>query len=81
MVLEEQIAEHQLTALDRCDAEDCPSQAYIKAIGVSGELLFCSHHWRAIMRSPTGKQKMDDFAYKVVDETGKLVENRLVGEN
>lgn len=69
-----------LTALDRCDA-DCSAQAYVMVKGIEGELLFCSHHYDAIMNSRTGYEKMMSFMLEVVDERERLIENRLVGDN
>ena len=72
--------EWTLTALDRCDAF-CSAQAYVKATGVSGDLLFCSHHYNKIVNSPNGYENLEKFAYQIIDERERLVENRLVGEN
>ena len=69
--------EWQLLLSDRCD--QCNAQAFVKVIGVSGELFFCSHHYNKIMDSATGYESMTKFAYEVVDERERLVENRLVG--
>ncbi len=69
-----------LTASDRCDAE-CSAQAYVLAKGVSGELMFCGHHWEKIMNSSSGYDKMMAYAYEILDERERLIENRLVGEN
>ena len=33
-----------LTALDRCDR--CGAQAFLRAVLMTGELLFCAHHGR-----------------------------------
>ena len=76
----EKTEEHTLTANDRCDA-DCSAQAYVKAIGVTGELLFCSHHWNAIVDNAVGYDAMERFSYQIIDERDKLIENRLKGEN
>lgn len=72
--------EWTLTAIDRCDA-DCSAQAYVKVTGVTGELLFCSHHYDEIMNSTSGYEKMMKFAYDFVDERERLIENRLVGDH
>ncbi len=69
-----------LTASDRCDAE-CSAQAYVIAKGVAGELMFCGHHWEKIMNSSSGYDKMMAYAYEILDERERLIENRLVGEN
>lgn len=75
-----QTQEWTLTASDRCDA-DCSAQAYVKVTGVTGDLLFCSHHYDKIMNSATGYEKMMKFAYEFIDERDRLIENRLVGDN
>ena len=72
--------EWTLTAVDRCDA-DCSAQAFVKAIGVSGELLFCSHHYNKIADNAIGYANLEKFAYQIIDERDRLIENRLVGEN
>lgn len=72
--------EWTLTAIDRCDA-DCSAQAYVKVTGVTGELMFCSHHYDEIMNSTSGYEKMMKFAYDFVDERERLIENRLVGDH
>jgi hypothetical protein len=66
----------QLNASDRCDS--CSAQAYVWVTGVSGDLLFCAHHYNKIMDNAVGYDKMMKFAYQIVDEREKLTENRLV---
>jgi hypothetical protein len=66
----------QLNASDRCDS--CGAQAYVWVTGVSGDLLFCAHHYNGIVDNAVGYDKMMKFAYQIVDETEKLIENRLV---
>lgn len=67
-----------LNANDRCDSGSCGAQAYVKAIGVSGELLFCAHHYNLIVDNAVGYDKMMKFAYQIVDERDKLTaHNRL----
>ena len=65
-----------LQASDRCDGPSCSAQAYVKAIGVSGELLFCGHHYNKY-----SGEKLEAFAYEIVDERDRLIENRLQGED
>ena len=72
--------EWTLTANDRCDA-DCSAQAFVKVVGVSGELFFCSHHYNNISNNAMGYHNLEKFAYQIIDEREKLNENRLVGEN
>jgi hypothetical protein len=61
-----------LTANDRCDR--CSAQAYVKVTGVSGDLLFCGHHYNKIMDNPEGYEKMMKFAFQFLDERDRLVE-------
>ena len=63
-----------LTALDRCDARDCGSQAYVHVKGVLGELFFCGHHYNKVDTA-----KIEDFAFEIIDERERLIENRLQG--
>lgn len=62
--------EYLLTVNDRCDA--CGGQAYVCVTGVSGELMFCAHHYGKIMNDPVGKKRMESFAYEVTDERDRL---------
>jgi hypothetical protein len=72
--------EWTLDSNDRCDAE-CSAQAYVKALGVHGELLFCSHHYNKIVDNAVGYSSLEKFAYQIIDERERLIENRLIGEN
>lgn len=65
-----------LSANDRCDK--CSAQAYVKVIGVVGELLFCAHHYNGIMDNAVGYDKMMKFAYQIVDERNRLDGDRTV---
>lgn len=69
-------AEWVLTANDRCDAKDCGAQAYVKATGVTGELCFCGHHYELIINKSGGYDKMMKFAFNIIDERERLVQNR-----
>lgn len=73
-------AEWTLTNNDRCDA-NCSAQAFVKAVGVNGEILFCSHHYNEVIDSPNGYENLEKFAYQIIDERERLIENRLIGEN
>lgn len=55
-----------LTVHDRCDR--CGAQAYVKVTGVTGELMFCGHHYGKIMSDPSGMVAMEKFAYDTIDE-------------
>jgi len=70
--------DYVLTTADRCDCKDCGAQAYVKVIGVSGELTFCAHHYNKIVDNAVGYDKIMKFAYDIIDEQERLIENRLV---
>jgi hypothetical protein len=59
-----------LDATDRCDR--CSAQAYIKVIGNSGELLFCSHHYNKVVDNAVGYDKMMKFMVEIIDERKRL---------
>lgn len=69
--------EWQIALTDRCDG--CSAQAYVKVLGVTGELFFCSHHYNKIVDNPTGYESLMKFAYEIIDERERLIENRLTG--
>lgn len=68
--MQSKLPEWTLNATDRCDK--CSAQAYVKVIGVVGELLFCAHHYNSIMDNAVGYDKMMKFAYQIVDERSRL---------
>ena len=53
-----------LNANDRCDA--CGAQAFVWVNGVSGDLLFCRHHWMK------HEDKLREYAFEIIDETWKI---------
>jgi hypothetical protein len=61
---------YELTALDRCDR--CSAQAYVKAVGVSGELYFCGHHFAGM------EENLSKWAFEIIDERDKLNQNKLI---
>lgn len=61
-----------LSALDRCDA--CGSQAYVQALGTTGDLLFCVHHYEDILSNEKAQEAMNRFAYQIIDERKQLDE-------
>lgn len=71
--------EWKLKAVDRCDS--CGAQAYVMVKGVTGELLFCNHHYEKIMNNPESYSKMMSFMLEVTDERERLVENRTQGKS
>ena len=62
-----------LTALDRCDS--CSAQALVWVQGVTGELMFCGHHYNK------NEKALNNFAYEIIDEREKILENKLIGED
>jgi hypothetical protein len=68
-----------LSVHDRCDG--CGAQAYVQVKGVSGELMFCGHHYNKVMDNAVGYDAMMKFAIQIIDERDKLVENRLQGRS
>jgi hypothetical protein len=81
MVVTEEVAKKEwiLKATDRCDS--CAAEALVQITGLSGDLMFCGHHYNKIMDKPEGYKKMMAFALTVVDERDKLIENRAKGES
>ena len=61
-----------LDSSHRCDV--CGSQAYVQTLGVTGELLFCAHHYDKIMRNEKAQEAMTRFAYQIIDEREQLGE-------
>lgn len=74
-VLDKKTQMRKLTVQDRCDAA-CGSQAYVKVIGSTGELLFCAHHYNKIMRDADGYLSMSKFAIETIDERQYLSDKR-----
>jgi hypothetical protein len=70
MVKDEVAQEWELSPVDRCDR--CGAEALVKVSGISGELLFCGHHYNKIMDNAEGYRKMMSFAITVIDERKKL---------
>ncbi len=56
--------ERQLKIADRCDR--CGAQAFVLVKGMSGELMFCGHHYHQ------NQEALTKFAYEIVDETGYI---------
>jgi hypothetical protein len=72
MTVAENVVEKEwvLKATDRCDS--CAAEALVKVSGISGELMFCGHHYNKIMDNADGYKKMMSFAITIVDEREKL---------
>lgn len=65
--------EWTLTANDRCDGYQCGAQAYVLVRGISGELAFCAHHY-----NKANGPKLEAFAFDIIDERERLIENRTL---
>ena len=52
--------ERQLKVVDRCDR--CGSQAFVLIKGISGELMFCGHHY------VKNQDALEKYAYEIFDE-------------
>ena len=76
---EESPKEWVLGPKDRCD--QCNAEALVQVTGVSGELLFCGHHYNSIMNNEFGYKKMMDFMFEILDERDKLIENKAKGKD
>ena len=76
-MIDEEIQAKQwtLSPLDRCDS--CAAEALVQVTGISGDLMFCGHHYNKIMNDAEGYKKMMSFALTVIDERDKLVQNKL----
>ena len=70
MVKDEVEQQWELSPLDRCDR--CNAEALVRVTGISGELMFCGHHYNKIMDNAEGYKKMMSFALTVLDERKKL---------
>ena len=51
-----------LTKMDRCDSKDCPAQAFVLVKFITGELLFCGHHYNKYEAS------LIKDSYEIIDE-------------
>jgi len=65
-----EVKEWTLSPLNRCDS--CPAEALVQVTGISGDLMFCGHHYNKIMDSTEGYKKMMSFALTILDEREKL---------
>lgn len=65
--------EYVLKVIDRCD--QCSSQAYVLVKLVTGELMFCGHHYAQ------HESKLAEKAFQIIDEREKLIENRSQGKD
>jgi hypothetical protein len=80
MIAEEVInKEWVLSAVDRCDS--CAAEAFVRVTGLTGDLMFCGHHYNKIMDNQEGYAKMMSFMLSIIDEREKLVEDKAKGKD
>jgi len=80
MIKEEEIVEEWiLSPKDRCDS--CAAEALVQVTGLSGDLLFCGHHYNKIVDNAESYKKMMAFMLTVIDERDKLIENKAKGKD
>lgn len=75
MIKDEVKQEWLLSPLDRCDS--CSAEALVKVTGITGDLMFCGHHYNKIMSIPDGYNSMMSFMISIIDERDKLKQDRL----
>jgi len=68
-----------LNAVDRCDS--CAAEALVKVTGISGDLMFCGHHYNKIVDNAEGYNKMMSFMISIIDERDKLIEDKTKGKD
>jgi hypothetical protein len=68
-VLNEEV--YVLSPKDRCDS--CHAEALVLVKGVSGDLMFCGHHYNK------HEEKLKAYAFEIIDERNKLIQNKLIG--
>jgi len=75
MIKDEVKQDWLLSPLDRCDR--CNAEALVKVTGITGDLMFCGHHYNKIMAIPDGYNSMMSFMISIIDERDKLKQDRL----
>ncbi len=57
---------YHLSKLDICDTGGCPAQAWVIVKIITGELLFCSHHF------DTFEAALIKDSYEIIDERHRI---------
>lgn len=71
MITKEKVEQSRsFTSNDRCDS--CGAQAYVYVAGISGELMFCGHHYNKIINDQEGYKKMMGFMITIIDNRFEL---------
>lgn len=81
MMIAEDVVEKEwtLSPIDRCDS--CAAEALVKVTGITGDLMFCGHHYNKIIDNAEGYAKIMSFMLTIVDEREKLVEDKAKGKD
>ena len=81
MMIAEDVVEKEwtLSPIDRCDS--CAAEALVKVTGITGDLMFCGHHYNKIIDNSEGYAKIMSFMLTIVDEREKLVEDKAKGKD
>ena len=80
MIAEEVVnKEWALSAVDRCDS--CAAEALVKVTGISGDLMFCGHHYNNIIDNAEVYKKIMSFMISIIDERDKLIEDKAKGKD
>lgn len=58
--VEEAPKQRVMNLSDRCDS--CGAEAFVWVTGISGDLLFCAHHFNR------WEDKIREFAFEIIDE-------------
>jgi hypothetical protein len=76
MTIDEEVTveekKHILGPVDRCD--QCSAEALVLVKGVTGELMFCGHHYNQ------NEAALANFTYETIDERDKLIQNKIIGD-
>lgn len=60
MIETQEIVDRQLKIADRCDR--CGSQAFVLVKGITGQLMFCGHHYTK------NEKALVKYSYEIIDE-------------
>jgi len=63
-MMTEEISKVELKVSDRCDR--CGAQAFVLVQGVTGELMFCGHHYTE------NEKALTNFAFNVFDHRDRI---------
>ena len=80
MIAEETIVTNWLLGpTDRCDS--CQAEALVKVTGLTGDLMFCGHHYNNLVDNPESYKKIMSFMISIIDERKKLIQDKSKGKD